>query len=332
MSSETTSETPAVNIRPNAGRRFAQFLGRFLKALIKLLFVLVIIVGVGYISYLVVQELQRSFNVVSGRVDYNLEQVMGLGHDIGDLEQTVVAENAAQDVRLAELETYLDTTLAEDLTRQDEMLTQQEAMLAAMTLQLNGLMTDTASMDGRITALNDGVVALQRDINDNNGRLDDLGGELDTISNNNNTLSTQVTGLQTSIDELPLQDIEQMRTVVTLFRVWEMVTRARLRLLENNVGLATVDTTQALAALEAITTAENTNPDLLPNLALVQARMTLANANLPDNPAQAALDLESVWAELDVTLAELLGLELVETAVPSTDQTPEPTVTPTSDG
>jgi hypothetical protein len=316
MSSETTSTSPPA--RPGFGRRLALAFGRFLKALLKVALVMGIIAGVGYITYLVVQELQRSFESVSSRVDYNLTQVQEIGHDLGALEETVTAGQAAQDARLTSLESYVSTTLAEDLARQDEMLTTLE-------LQLGRLITQAQTHNNQITALSDGVVALQGDINESNGRLDELGGQLDTQAGNSRELAAQVTELQTAVDALPLADIEQMRQVVTIFRVWEMIGRARLHLLENNAGLAANDTARALAALEAIAANPQTNPELLPQLALTQARLTLANAYLPGNPELATLDLENGWRELDALLAMILGVvePVTATAVPAPAPTPE---------
>ncbi|MBX3060639.1 MAG: hypothetical protein KF770_29630 [Anaerolineae bacterium] len=316
MSSETTSTYPPA--RPGFGRRVAIAFGRFLKALLKVTLVILIMIGIGYGVYLIVQELQRSFQTVSSRVDYNLTQIQRIGHDLGELQQTVTAVQTAQDTRLTTLEST-DTTLAADLARQD-------AMLVALELQMGRLATQTVTINEQIVALNEGVVALQGDINENNGRLDELGGQLDTQANSSRELATQVVALQTAVDALPLADIEQMRQVVTLFRVWEMVARARLHLLEKNAGLAATDTARALAALEAVAANPQTNPDLLPQLALAQARLTLANAYLPDNPELAALDLENGWRELDALLALLLGVvEPIEpvTAVPEATPTPE---------
>lgn len=315
MSSETTSSSPPA--RPGFGRRVANAFGRFLKALLKVTLVIALIIGIGYGAYLIVQELQRSFLTVSNRVDYNLTQVQEIGHDLGVLAATVTAVQSAQDARLITLESTVNTTLTDDLARQEEML-------AMLERQLGRLITQTQTINEQITALNEGVVALQGDINESNGRLDELGGQLDSQTNNSRELATQVMDLQTAVDALPLEDIEQMRQVVIIFRVWEMIGRARLHLLENNAGLAANDAARALAALEAIAANPQTNPELQPQLALAQARLTLANANLPDSPELAALDLENGWRELDALLALMLGVvePVTATAVPEPSPTP----------
>jgi hypothetical protein len=202
----------------------------------------------------------------------------------------------------------VNTTLTDDLNRQSELLT-------LLTLQVSDLATHTETTDAQIVALNEGAVALQGDINQNTERLDELGGELDNQANNTGELSAQVTELQTAVDALPLEDINQMRQVVTLFRVWEMISRARLHLLDNNAGLAANDTARALTAVETIAANPQTPPAFLPQLALLQARLTLAKAYLPDNPDLAALDLENSWRELDTLLALMLGVVEPVTAV-----------------
>lgn len=345
MTSETDTTSAPTNVtpvpasaaaKPGFAKRFATALGRFLKALFKVVLVLIIIAALGVITYLIVQELQRSFGVVSNRVDYNLDQVMEMRQTVAELERTAVTQNESQDERLAVLETSVNTTLSQDLAQQDDML-------SALELQLSTLLSQTQTMDGQVGSLNEGVLALQADINDNNGRLDELGGEIDALGINNDELGSQVTDLQTAVTDLPLADIEQMRQVVTLFRVWEIVTRARVRLLENNAGLAANDAVRALTAVNNLAADETTNPDLLPMLALVQARLTLAAANLPGSPELAAADLENAWIELDSALAFLLGIEEVEfdTAVSqpqpaatsqSTEEAPAPTATPGSGG
>lgn len=331
MTSKTNSppHSPAP-AAPGFGRRLANFLGRLLKAALKVTAVLLIIAGIGFITLLVVQELRRSFNVVDDRVDYNFDQIMAVRGDLAALQTAVAEAEQAQTGRLADLEAYQAGALAESLIAHEQSLDQQEAVLTALEIQLNELLSTTQTLDAQIVGLNEGILALQSDVNTNTTQLDELGGELDTVRLQNEALAGQVTQLQTGIDDLPLSDIEQMRQVVTLFRVWEMVTRARLRLLEGNAGLAGADTARAMAAMEAILTDEASNQALLPRYALVQARLNMAAANLPANPSLAASDLESAWAELDTILALLLGLEPAQpdTAVLPPAPTPPPAASP----
>ena len=317
--------------QPGFGRRFANALGRFLKALLKVILVVVVIIAIGYITFLIVQELQRSFNVVSGRVDYNQDRINEIRADLDTLDDNAASQNVEQDGRLLALESFVDTTLADDLNQQTETLTVLET-------QLDTLLSQTEVIDNQVVALNEGVVALQTDINENNGRIDELGGSVDALNINDESLTTEVSDIQSTLAELPLQDIEQMRQVVSLFRVWEMVARARLHILENNAGLAATDTNNALATVETLLANETTNPELLPILTLIQARLTLAQAKLPDSPALAAFDLENAWFELDGALALLLGIEDYETAVLPTEPpaedaetAPAPTATPEPD-
>lgn len=322
MSTEPIPETTLPAHGPNFGRRLAIVVGRLLKAFFKLLFFGIILAGVGFIVFLLVQELRRSFDVVNEQIGFNRTQLLEIGHDLGALEEQLNEQTAVHDGRIATLETYVENDLA-------QALAQQSSLLDALDLQLSSLISQTSNLETETSLLNEGVLALQTDINNHNGRLDTLGGELDALSHSSSQLGDDLANLQTAVAALPLQDLEQMRQVVSLFRVWEMISRARLRLLENNVGLAATDVTQALATLESIAQHPNTHPDLLPALALVQARLTLADAYLPQNPTLAALDLENSWRELDQLLATLLDIPLPADAVSDIDtNAPEETAVP----
>jgi len=97
------------------------------------------------------------------------------------------------------------------------------------------------------------------------------------------------------------------RQVLTLFRVWELISRARLRLLEDNFGLARADTEQALRTMDFLLAAA---PEEAETWQRIQARLELALAALPDDPDMAAGDLESAWDALDELLTAMLLPEL----------------------
>lgn len=334
MSTESTSNPVAepISVGPTFGRRLAIVFGRMAKAFLKLLLFFGFLAGVGFIVFLLVQELRRSFDVVNEQVIFNRNEILRIGHDLGALEETVSEQTAVQNERLANVEIYIEEDLAEELTRQSTLLTAVELQLAQLISQTASLEGQTSQLEGQTNLLNEGVLALQGDINSQNGRLDGLGGELDALALSTDQLGQDLTALDTAVDELPLQDLEQMRQVVSLFRIWEMISRARLRLLENNAGLAATDVSHAVAALEAIVRHPNTDPALLSPLALVQARLTLADAYLPENPTLAALDLENSWRELDAVLATLLDIPLPETAVEPSEGEATPTATATPTG
>ena len=109
-------------------------------------------------------------------------------------------------------------------------------------------------------------------------------------------------------ETLTTADLVALRQTIYLFRVWEMVARARLRLLENNAGLAGADVARSQEAVAALIAAGDfADADGLAQLA---QRLDLAAAGLPNSPAAAAADLELAWESIDQLLAALLGISL----------------------
>ena len=101
------------------------------------------------------------------------------------------------------------------------------------------------------------------------------------------------------------EELAGWRRAVALFRAWEMIGRARLRLLENNLGLAATDIELAIVALDDLIEGESDQPseDLIP----IRERLVLAGVSLPDQPAATARDLETAWEALDAIVAEAVG-------------------------
>ncbi|MDX1689338.1 MAG: hypothetical protein R3248_15250, partial [Candidatus Promineifilaceae bacterium] len=97
-------------------------------------------------------------------------------------------------------------------------------------------------------------------------------------------------------------ELAQMRRALTLFRAWELVARARLRLLQGNAGLAAGDLTAAQATVDALAAEEGEAA-----LAPLRQRLALALENLPADPVAAGRDLETAWEMLDEEIATLSG-------------------------
>ena len=314
----------ATSSRPGFLRRLWQAF----VTLVKIVIVLVILVGLGAAGWFGYQELTRSFNSLSNRAEANLQRIDLLRKDIDTLQ----TDRTAQGNRLNSLENDLSglddevgaltEQLTADLNRQNEMLTELEG-------QLSDLIASTGTISENVAALSSGVIALQGDVNENIAGVDELGGNVDVLSTDVSQLGDNFIALEsevTAVSEEAAGQVTQMGQALSLFRVWEMVYRARLRLLEQNFGLATGDVAIAQALLEALA-AERSEEESEALLA-VQQRLELAATNLPNDPNTAVRDLESAWEMLDGLLSELLGepeIGLAETAV----ITPTTTITAT---
>jgi chromosome segregation ATPase len=314
----------ATSSRPSFGHRLWQAF----VTLVKIAFVLVILVGLGVAGWFGYQELTRSFSSLSNRAEANRQRIDLLRKDIDTLQ----IDRTAQGNRVSSLENELagldnqvaalTEQLTADLNRQDEMLTELEG-------QISDLIATTGAITENVAALSAGVIALQGDVNENIVGVDELGGNVDVLSTNVSQLDDDFVALEsevTAVSEAATGQVARMGQALSLFRVWEMVYRARLRLLEQNFGLATADVTIAHALLEAL--AANGSEEENEALLAVQQRLELAAANLPNDPNTAVRDLESAWEMLDGILSELLGepeVGLAETAI----ITPTATITAT---
>ncbi len=138
--------------------------------------------------------------------------------------------------------------------------------------------------------------------------------------------STALIGLQlTQQAQGALQDIPTaaLRRELQLVKAMELLTRARVFIVEGNLGLAQGD---IQSAREVLTTLRTTLPAYqVPALDVLLARLDLALGNLKDAPALVTDDLEVAWQLLLHGLPQEAPLD---PAVP-VDLTPSPVLTTT---
>ena len=127
----------------------------------------------------------------------------------------------------------------------------------------------------------------------------------------------------------PGTELSETDRVLILFRMWELISRARFRLLENNIGLASEDIEAAIRTVDLLLALQ---PEA-ESMQKVQARLLLAFGNLPDSPDLATSDLEIAWDELDAIFAEQVLSDLgtavsTEALTISVEATSTPTLAP----
>ena len=118
--------------------------------------------------------------------------------------------------------------------------------------------------------------------------------------------------------------VTEMTQTLMLFRAWELVARARLRLLENNPGLAQTDVTKADDMLQLIILILPEDSPETDSLQTVQTRLALAADNLDLDAELAGTDLETAWDELDKILATRLQPIVDGLAIDLDAETPQP--------
>lgn len=349
-------ENSTLNERPGFLRRLARSIYRILRAFVITMLVLAVLVGVAWGSLWLYEtirgEINRSTESVTTRFLAQESRIDILRREV----DTLLGANRGQEEQINTLQTQLT-----EKTRQLDALTQDYNQQARLLEALDASMVTTLANDEtavqNITTLREGLAALQTDFNTSTGQVDALGGELDALNTTTNRIQTDLDAASAAADTAVSQAdtattaVTDMAESLALFRAWELIARARLRLLETNFGLAAADIDEAQRTVTAVILLLPEDSADSPALQAAQTRLTLAAANLPDNPALAAADLETAWDELDKLLVARL-LPSIEpapedagftttgetvtgvtggetTPAPTIEAPPEPTATPT---
>lgn len=283
----------ADNSRPGFWRRLGRAFIGFLKFLIFAALVAAIAAG-AWIGY---RELQRALQAADDLAERNAQEIAVLRSDVDNVMADTSEEEAiaALEEEIGALQSRVDEL---DTEIEDELARQSEAV-AALQEQLDGLSAQAATREAELETLERGVAGIQEDVTANAEAVDGLGGDVDELAADVGALSETFTQVREDAGEL-----SQMQRALTLFRVWELVARARLRLLQGNAGLAAGDLTAAQTTLDGLTAEEG---ETAVALAPLQQRLTLALESLPADPAAAARDLETAWEILDGEIATLTG-------------------------
>ena len=312
----------ANNSRPSFGRR----LWRALIGLLAIATFLIILGGIGAAGYFGLLEFQRMTTRIEA-AESQLDAANGrselLRSDVNNL-----MEDSPSQVEIARLQATIESLEAELSLLQTDItgdIDSQQTVLNSLAETVNGNLDLYGSLEANLNTLNEALGAIQGDVIDNSSQIDALGGEVDSVQTAVTDLGTEMIAME----EQQVAMIEEssganaLQAPLALFRVWELITRARLRLLEDNIGLATEDIDLAIQTIDALIALEN-SPFDPQKLEMVQTRLALAFLSLPDSPSMAATDLESAWDELDAIFTE----QFLGGMVPDTEVESEPVATP----
>lgn len=305
--------------QPGFWSRLSKAFRWLFQTILRLAIIILIVVGLVATVVFMVDQINRvtRLNNRLNLVDSELKLLAGREETQRELVSELQATMTTQASRLAAVENSLDS----ELVSQGDLLNVLEA-------EVNDLLASGEIISQSVTTLAAGLVALQNDVNDNGAQIDALGGEVDSWQADVATMQIGLADL-TAASQEPDDEFVRLQRSVTLFYIWELIARARLRLIESNLGLATSDIEQAALALESLAgiASQGEAEALLP----VQARLTLALESLPADPVAAARDLDAAWEEVDGLMRRLLQSEsgLLEAGVAVT---PAAVGTPTSEG
>lgn len=279
----------------------------FLRALIRLLAVLIMAAILGILIFYAVPLLYRTYIQPIQTSITHLQDTQALQDQTN---QQLLQQLSDVQGRVDNLEVQADTdkqTINELQANLDGAASTQQASLdqAKSTQQasLDQVKSTQAAIDARITRLTSELA-----------NLDQKKASLeDAINQNSDHLQALATQIQSA--DAP---VATLRRELQLVKAMELLTRSRLFLIGNNIGLAQNDIQSAQALLKSL------QPSVLPfqteALSAIISRLDLALGNLPDTPILAADDLEIAWQLLQEGLPGEPGL------------TPYPTRTPFSTG
>ena len=302
--------TTTPNEKPGLGYRLLTIIRMTLISLI----LIAVLTALAWGGFLLFEEVNRSLDSINLRVDTNKQRIGLVQEDVATLK----AGNPEQIQQIADLATAV-ATLDDELTAVRQLtgqltadLADQETVLAALQTDLATVQTTAASTAGDAATLTTALTAMQEDINRNNSQLDDLGGSVDGLRSNIDQMGDNVANLEPLGGLAMAADnrVAEMEETLALFQVWQLISRARLHLVENNVGLATNDVQTALRATQSLAAAETAVPTTTLNI--ITTRLALALGNLPDNVTAADQDLTIIWDQLDALITARVFPDLVE--------------------
>lgn len=329
-----TTESPSPT-SPSFGRRLLLAFGKLAKFTLRLLFVVVIGVLLGVsiywaASYGVSLVNRRVFQPIGEHTRWLADLESRYGQDYSRLNEQTQAlqeQNQALQEQIDALERQDDAT-RETLDALQSRLTTSEALLGEIQTTLDAAQESLDTLEDHQATFGPDLTKLQTALSKLESTVGDLTESTALIISDVEALSVTVK------DESPLV---AMRTDVQLLKAMELLTRARVQLAQDNVGMATTEVQEARNVLLAlgITIPVHQQGALT---AIVQ-RLDLGLANLPTAPRLAADDFEIAWqllrqglpaeSTVEASLSPLAtptlaAMETLTATLPVT-----PTVTPT---
>ncbi len=265
------------------------------------LLLLTLALAVTAAGYWGIVQVQRSFDRLVVRGNAHERALADLRAEV----ERLTRENEAQQREL----TALQAARRDDLATLGTQLAQQQQAWTTAVARLSQRHDDQAAESGALRA---GLTAMQSDLITNTAQLDQLGGELDGVRAALAIVTTRLGELE-AVAESSVQQAEtavaatetmtltlrNAKETLLLFQTWELMTRARLRLLENNLGLATTDIRLAEQTLSQLSEAIPANSEEAEVLAQIITRLQQALVSLTVSANGAAQDLDRAWDELE---------------------------------
>jgi TolA-binding protein len=294
MTDESTSS-------PSFGHRLGSAFGTFFRALVRLLAIIAFIVLIGVAVFFAIPALYRQYiqpiwTSVDQLNQFQAEQMQTNAQILGRLDDIQARINALEIRSDSEAQSIdeLRAALEGIPSTQQASFALLESTQTADLAMLNQISTDLNTLDKKVTRLSNAF-------EQTNAQVQDLDRQLQA-------------------EDAP---IAVLRRELQIVKAMELLSRSRLFILQNNLGLAEDDLGAArdlLASMKVAASQVQAQKDII-------ARLDLAMGNLPGSPVLAAEDLEIAWQLL---LKGLPGEPLIPTSsyvAPTMSATPTATAT-----
>ncbi len=260
MSTETQT-------RPDFWSRLGHTLGRLFGFLLRMLFVILLAMGVGAGVYFGVPY---AYATLVQPVQTNAYQITLLSSRVDNLKSSVDASQFTQDNRLTALETKSDS--------QRQRLDAVESDLASANANQTSEQSARTDLAGQVKDLKNQSSAQASD-------SAQLRADLEALKPSTTAATTQVARLQQQ---------------VTLLRLQNGLLTAHIQVVAQNLGDARNILTTTVTGMQAFITAPGVfSAD---DQASLTVRLVTASALIGPDPITALSDLESIWAQMDRTL------------------------------
>ena len=252
-------------------------LGGLFKFVVRLLFVLVLAVGLGAgIYYAIAYGIPALDRAYLQPVRDNTAAIA----DLQDQADLLASQNAGQIAALQERITLLEVQNDTNLDTIDALQTQLDA-LAPLSAEQAALTEQVAALEEALASLDETMTAAQAD---HAGALTDL---QEIVSANSESIAGITAEL--AANDFPL---DQAYADLQLVKAMALLTRAQVFIFQANYGLATADVEAARTLLSIV----DGDPALAGlDLAPVLNRLNLALGGLPLSPDLASADLSIAW-------------------------------------
>lgn len=311
--SEVNNTPPQPSTSKKAGNAFLAFL----RALFRLIIFAALLALIGVVAFYGIPQLYRqyvepfqaSLLVLQETQISQQQEIQSVSESLDSIQQRINALEMQNDTTEQQLD-----TLSRQMTELNNQLEQIQSAQQDYLENITGLQEENLTTFKEISAVQTQLET----------RIKGVSTAVDGLDEQITELQDEVEALNERLDS-GKEPADVLRREVQLVKAMELLTRSRMSIVENNLGLAEEDIQVArdlLVDLPVLETQEDAKTAIIVHL-------NLAIENLPELPVLAAENLEIAWQLLKLGLPE--ETELLD-ILPSTE-TPEggqvtPTITP----